>query len=92
MKISYFIPCPYVAQPTPLSPLVTIHFPYLSVGFFFFLPYCTACEILVLQPGAEPAASLAVEGHSLNHWTAKEVSVSFYFVLFTSSFYFLDFT
>ena len=35
-----------------------------------------ACGILFPQPGMEPA-SPAAEAWSLNHWTAKEVPVTF---------------
>ena len=37
---------------------------------FFFWPYCTACRILVPQPGIEPGPS-AVKVWSPNHWTAR---------------------
>ena len=40
-------------------------------NFFFFLPQCAACRILVPQPGIEPGL-LVVRVHSLNHWTARE--------------------
>ena len=42
------------------------------VTFFFFFPGCTACGILVPQPGIEPVPP-ALEARSLNHWTAREV-------------------
>ena len=41
--------------------------------FFFFLPHCAAWEILVPQPGNEPAAP-ALQGQGLYHWTAMKVS------------------
>ena len=40
------------------------------IFFFFFGLCCTACGILVPQPGIEPAA---LEAWSLNHWTPREV-------------------
>ena len=43
--------------------------------FLFFWPYCTACGILVPQPGTEPVPP-AVEAQSLNHWTTREVQKS----------------
>ena len=39
--------------------------------FFFFWPRCTACEILVPQPGIKPGPP-AVEAQSPNHWIARE--------------------
>ena len=46
--------------------------------FFFLWPHCATCGILVPRPGIEPAPP-AVEAHSLNHWTAREVpGVLFY--------------
>ena len=45
------------------------------VWFFFcfcFLLHCTACGILVPQPGMEPTPP-ALEGQSLNYWTTGEV-------------------
>ena len=50
---------------------------YLSL-FFFFWQCCTACGILVPQPGIEPV-TLELEVWNLNHWTTREVPV---FVLF----------
>ena len=41
--------------------------------YFIFWLYCTACGILVPQPGIEPV-SPAVEAQSLNHWTARKPS------------------
>ena len=40
--------------------------------FFFFFAYHEACRILVLYPGMEPMTP-AVEAHSLNHWTTREI-------------------
>ena len=40
--------------------------------FFFFQLCRAACAILVPRPGIEPAPP-ALEAHSLNHWTAREV-------------------
>ena len=37
-----------------------------------FCPHGTAWEILVPQPGVEPAPP-ALEAQSLNHWTTREV-------------------
>ena len=49
--------------------------------FFFFLPHHVALRILVHQPGiGEPSASPVLEAQSLNHWTAKKVSISLLFV------------
>ena len=45
--------------------------------FFFFWPHCTACGILVPQPGIEPG-SLAVKARSPTHWTAREVPEHFH--------------
>ena len=49
-----------------------IHLFVLGFFFLFFWPHGT--WILVPQPRTEPVAS-AVEGWSLNHWTAKEVPI-----------------
>ena len=46
------------------------------VTFFFFWLQCTACKILVPWPGIKPG-STAVKVPSPNHWTAREVAVSF---------------
>ena len=43
---------------------------FLVLGFFWLL--CTACGILVPQPGIEPETS-AVKAQSPNHWTAREI-------------------
>ena len=40
--------------------------------FFFFLLHCTACGILVAQPGIEPV-SPTLEEQSLNHQTSRKV-------------------
>ena len=40
--------------------------------FFFFLPHHTAWGILAPLTGMEPMPP-ALEGQSLNHWTAREV-------------------
>ena len=40
--------------------------------FFFFLPYLTASRILVPRPGIKPVPT-AMEGQSLNPWTARGV-------------------
>ena len=43
--------------------------------FFFFLnfwPYHSTCRTLIRQPGTKPEPP-AVEGQSLNQWTAREV-------------------
>ena len=51
--------------------------------FFSFWPRCSACGILVPQPGIEPVPP-AVEAQSLNHWTSREVPrQGFLSVLFT---------
>ena len=44
------------------------HFP----AFFFFLPLCVACGILVPWPGIEPVPPVT-EAQSLNHWSTREV-------------------
>ena len=46
---------------------------------FFFWRHQAACGILVPQPGIEPTPP-AVEAQSLNHWTAKEVPRTFFFL------------
>ena len=43
-----------------------------TLQFLCFWLHCTACGILVPQPGIEPTPP-ALEVWSLNHWTAKEV-------------------
>ena len=48
----------------------------ISFNFFFFWLYCTAYGILVPQPGIKPGPP-AVEVPSPNHWTARELSMSF---------------
>ena len=52
---------------------------YFGVLFICFRPHCTACKILVSQPGIKPAP-LAVEAQSFNHWTAGGVPKPSYFV------------
>ena len=42
--------------------------------FFFFLPYRTACGILVPSPGIEPVPPV-LKARNLNLWTAREVQV-----------------
>ena len=47
---------------------------------FFFLSYyfgVSACRILVPQPGIEPMP-LAMKAQSLNHWTARQISIYVY--------------
>ena len=46
---------------------------HVSLFLTFFLPHCTACGILVYQPGIEPTTP-ALEAQSLNHWATREVS------------------
>ena len=41
------------------------------IFIYLFWPCCTACGILVPQPGIEPWPS-AVRAQSSNHWTARE--------------------
>ena len=48
---------------------------FLSVFFFFFWPLHAACGFLVPLSGIEPVPP-ALEAWSLNHWTAREVSLS----------------
>ena len=52
--------------------------------FFFFLLHCTACGILVPQPGIIKPMSFALEAWSLNHWTTREVP---FLVVLKSSLY-----
>ena len=52
--------------------------------FFFFLPYCKICRILVLSPGMELAPP-AVGACSLNHWTTREVPELFLILSIHSS-------
>ena len=40
--------------------------------FYLFLAYCTACGILVPQPGIKTTPP-ALEAGSLDHWTISEV-------------------
>ena len=49
-------------------------YPFLSLSFFFLATLCSIQGILVPWPGIEPMP-LAVEVQSLNHWTAREVSI-----------------
>jgi len=45
-------------------------------SFFFFFNFgCTACGILVPQPGNELVLP-AVEVQSLNHWTTRDVATT----------------
>ena len=54
---------------------------YGSTPFFFsFWLHCTACGILVPQPGIKPAPP-ALEAQSLNHWTTREIPGSTPFCL-----------
>ena len=52
--------------------------PFLNFILFFW-PCCTACRILVPWPGLKPSPP-AVEARRLNHWTAREVPVSPFFI------------
>ena len=52
-------------------PLLLLQEAFQVVSFFFFFGH-VACGILVPQPGMEPVPP-AVEAHSLNHWTGREV-------------------
>ena len=49
---------------------------YFLMLFFFFWPKCTVYKILVPWPEIKPG-STAVKVPSPNHWTAREVTVSF---------------
>ena len=59
----------------------------VALGKFWFPPFlklkkkgffgCTACGILVPQPGKEPT-SPELEAQSLNHWPAREVPAFLY--------------
>ena len=42
-------------------------------GHLCFWPHCTACWILVPQPGIEPMPP-ALEGQSLTHWTTRKIA------------------
>ena len=44
---------------------------FANFFFFFFWLCCSACGILVPQPGVEPGP-LAVKARSPNYWTARE--------------------
>ena len=44
---------------------------------YFFWPCHAACGILVPRPGIEPAPP-SLEAQSLNHWTAREVPVWYF--------------
>ena len=46
--------------------------------FFFFLPHCAACEILVPRPEIE-LTPLAVKLPSPNRWTTREFPIWFFF-------------
>ena len=52
----------------------------LNFRIWFFLSDCTACRILVPQPGIKPTPP-AVEGQSLNHWISREVPPLFFLYL-----------
>ena len=52
---------------------------YFGVLFVCFWSHCTACMILVSQPGIKPGP-IAVEAQNFNHWTAKEGPKPSYFV------------
>ena len=49
------------------------------IYIFFFCPSCTACEILVPQPGIIPMPP-ALEAWSLNHWTTREAPTFFAYI------------
>ena len=53
---------------------------WLLLYTFFFLPHHKACRILVPQPGIEPTPP-AVGAWSLNHWTAREVPSTRFFII-----------
>ena len=48
-----------------------LHFPFF-LNFSLFWVHCTACRILVHQPGMESGPP-AVETTSPNHWTTREL-------------------
>ena len=48
----------------------------LLLPFFFFWPHQAACGILVPQPAMAPTPP-ALKAWSLNHWTAREVSLRY---------------
>ena len=50
--------------------------PCICLFFFFLQPHCTACTILVSQPGIEPAPPV-VEAQSSNHQTTREFPISY---------------
>ena len=79
LVFNYTVDPLYTFHPTP-TPLL-LWWPllcslYFFVFFFllkkFFLPCHMAHGILVPQPGIKPTPP-ALEGQSLNHWTAREV-------------------
>ena len=47
---------------------------FLFIYFFNVWPCCSACGVLVLQPGIK-SMLLALEAQSLSHWTAREIKV-----------------
>ena len=59
---------------------LNILFMYLCmyVSIYLFWPRCTACGILVPQPGIEPRP-LAVRVRSPNYWTAREFPIWLFF-------------
>ena len=57
-----------------MSEYYLIVYMYCIFLFFFFLPCCAACKILVPWSGIKPVPP-AVEAQSLNHRTAREVPV-----------------
>ena len=59
---------------------------FVFVFYFFGWPSCTACGILVPQPGMQ-AVPPAVGVWSLNHWTAWVVQ---YFVFLISKLFFFS--
>ena len=49
-----------------------LFFVYFILFIYLFWLHCAACGLSVPRPGIEPTPP-AVEGQSLNHWTAREV-------------------
>ena len=48
--------------------LLSLPFQFILFIFAYFWQYCTACGILIPQPGIKPS-----EVQSPNHWTARQV-------------------
>ena len=86
LLVSFYTCLPSICARNSFSPfslpsslmydLLPVHWSYLSVCqvLCFCLPHHEACSISVPWPGIEPMPP-AVEVQSLNHWTARKVSI-----------------